>query len=219
MSSPDSERLYVTAPTEAPECKVVVTNDEAQANIILRGKEGKVALLWKGIGADPKLRIKTPSEDSKINMFVPDDKQSLMRAIKRAARFTHYISPSQSPSPSLFEVEFKEVNDDTEEPEGGNLLKDRVAEVAIEHGSSKRFLVIRNKAKVDILTNSRFDLKTRLKHGQDKELVKSSTRRKYPSTRNDPSLWRRFRIGPQSYPSFRIGYREVRPWICQRCLA
>ncbi|KAF8329013.1 hypothetical protein F5887DRAFT_1005972 [Amanita rubescens] len=142
----------VTAPTEAPECKVVVTNDEAQANIILRGKEGKVALLWKGTGADPKLRIKTPSEDSKIAMSVPaDDKQSLMRAIKRAARFTYYISSSQSSPPSLFEVEFKEVNDDTEEPEGENLLKDRVAEVAIEHGSSKRLcLVIRNNAKVDI---------------------------------------------------------------------
>lgn len=141
----------VTVPIEAPECKVVVTKDETQANIIFkRREEGKVALLWKGI-ADAKLRIETPSEDPDIIVSVPDDKQSLMRAIKRAARFTYYISPSQSSPPSLFEVEFREFNDDTEEPEGENLLQDRVAEVTIKHGSSKRLcLVIRNKAKVDI---------------------------------------------------------------------
>jgi len=76
-----------------------------------------------------------------------------MRAIKRAARFTYYISPPQSSPPSfnLFEVELREVDDDTEKPEGDNLLQDGIAEVKIKHGSSKRLgLVIRNKAKVDI---------------------------------------------------------------------
>ena len=97
----------------------------------------------------PIYRLHSESLSCIASHLATDD---LVKAIRHAARFTYYVGSSSYPSSSLFEVEFKVVDEDTKEPKGDNLLNDGLVEWNVTKGnSSSTFcLVLRNKAKFNI---------------------------------------------------------------------
>jgi hypothetical protein len=135
--------------TSAIKSSIWRETEEDKANITLKRIGDNIQFLWNGF-ADPGMRLTTGDAD---NLSIPHNQQAeLSRAIRHAARFTYYVRPSRRPSSSLFEVEFQEVDENTEDPTGKDLLQDGLVSLDITKNNSRRSfcLVLRNTANFDI---------------------------------------------------------------------
>jgi hypothetical protein len=119
------------------------------ANITLTIIDSDVDISWNGFAGSTRVE----TEPFRVR------KDLMMKTIRNAARFTYHVgsssdsSSSDSSSPPLFEVKFKEVDEDTEKPKGKNLLgSPGFVELNITKGNvQRRFcLVIRNISNYDI---------------------------------------------------------------------
>ena len=124
---------------------------EDEANITLNIIDNNIQFLWNGF-TDSGMRVTTGDAN---NLSIPHDEQAkLIRAIGLAARFTYYVRPPNPSrlSSSLFKVEFQEVDENTEDPNGTDLLKDGLVSLDITKDNSRRSfcLVLHNTAKFDI---------------------------------------------------------------------
>ena len=127
--------------------------EEAKANITLErnSTSDEVKVFWNGF-ADPGIRIPKPGPDNCLS-FPADE---LVKVIRHAARFKYVVGSlantlSQAP---LFEAEFQEFDEVTEQPTGRNLLikdKDNLVELNIKDNDEPMYcLVLQNLAKVEI---------------------------------------------------------------------
>jgi len=84
---------------------------------------------------------------------VPEgDEELIIKAIRRAARFTYHVGSTSDSSSQLFEVEFKKVDENTRKPNGKDQLKHGVVDLKITKYNNERMfcLVLRSKVKYDV---------------------------------------------------------------------